>query len=257
MMEKLKTRTGRGLNKKYKTRFAKELRKKYKTRFEKELRKKYKTRFEKDQSMVEFLNYLENEASIFELQELTDDIETSVKRGMHVEVQNIIAKFKDKKEHHPLSTKNDTDLSGETKGDIIKVYNILVEIENEIKRTNKRITSIESNIIKMEGESISKKYENLGAGIDHLSDLSTDIHKTLLKVLSISTKEDQSIGLPVPYIISLSLSTAVTIFCGTSLYINIFTAKTLFDPYLSLFWFLGGIGIGLMSLKGIFVWRDK
>ncbi len=71
------------------------------------------------------------------------------------------------------------------------------------------------------------------------------------------TKKESSFNLPIPYLISLSLSLSVFIICSVSLYINIFTTKTLFDPYTSLFWFFGSIGIGLMSLKGIFGWRDK
>lgn len=71
------------------------------------------------------------------------------------------------------------------------------------------------------------------------------------------TKKESSFSLPIPYLISLSLSLSVFIICGVSLYINIFTKQTFFDPYLSLFWFLGGIGIGLMSLKGIFDWSNK
>jgi len=71
------------------------------------------------------------------------------------------------------------------------------------------------------------------------------------------TKKESSFSLPIPYLISLSLSLSVFIICSVSLYINIFTKQTFFDPYLSLFWFLGGIGIGLMSLKGIFDWSNK
>ena len=199
------------------------------------------------------------------LQDLLMDIEASEERGKFVEIQSQIAKLKDGKEHYPLSKKSDTDLSGEPADNITKICNILIEIENEIKRINKKIISVESyirkisvesNIMKMEGKTISQKIRRLDTGIEWLSDLSTDIYK-ILKTPSISTKEAQGVGLPISYIISLSLSTAVTIFCGTSLYINIFTAKTLFDPYLSLFWFLRGIGIGLISLKGIFDWSNK
>lgn len=71
------------------------------------------------------------------------------------------------------------------------------------------------------------------------------------------TKKESGFSLPVPYIISLSLSTAVFVFCGVSLYVNIFNSIRLFDPYISLFWFFGSIGIGLMSLKGIFDWSNK
>lgn len=71
------------------------------------------------------------------------------------------------------------------------------------------------------------------------------------------TKKESGFSLPIPYLISLSLSMSAFIICSFSLYINIFKAKTFFDPYLSLFWFFGSIGIGLMSLKGIFDWNNK
>jgi len=228
-----------------------------KTKFMEDLIKKFKTKFGKNQIILE-------KASLSELQYLIDNIGTSEKRGVFVEIKNQIAKVKDEKLHYlPLPNKSDTDLFGALRDDIIKICNILVEIENEIKRTNEmaislesfvRKIALESNIIKMEEKTISQKIKGLDAGIEHISDMSTDIYKTLLKTPSISTKEVPSTGLPIPYIIFLSLSTAVFVFCGVSLYVNIFMAKTLFDPYLSLFWFLGGLGIGLMSLKGIFSW---
>ncbi|MBA7490311.1 hypothetical protein ES702_00848 [subsurface metagenome] len=72
-----------------------------------------------------------------------------------------------------------------------------------------------------------------------------------------SNEKESGFSLPIPYLISLSLSMSVFIICSFSLCTNIFKAKTFFDPYLSLFWFFGSMGIGLMSLKGIFGWSNK
>jgi len=71
------------------------------------------------------------------------------------------------------------------------------------------------------------------------------------------TGEARTAGTPIPYITSLLISTVVSTICGVSIYLGVVTGKTLFDPYTSLFWFVGGIGIILMSLKGISSWRSK
>lgn len=134
--------------------------------------------------------------------------------------------------------------------------NRLTEMEKEIEKINQKVVSLNNNIKESIKKDINQKIDKIEVKVDHLSRSSTEILSSF-EELSVSIKEAKSYDFPIPYIISLSLSTAVTIFCGTSLYINIFTAKTLFDPYLSLFWFLGGLGIGLMSLKGIFSWGNK
>ncbi len=67
-----------------------------------------------------------------------------------------------------------------------------------------------------------------------------------------SPKKIKSVSVSLPYTVSLFVSTAVSIICGMSIYSGVVTGKTLLDPYLSIFWFIGGIGFILMSLKGIF-----
>ena len=71
------------------------------------------------------------------------------------------------------------------------------------------------------------------------------------------TRKIRIISISLPYAVSLFVSTAVSTICGVSIYLGVTTGKTLIDPYASLFWLFGSIGIVLMSLKGISSWRRK
>lgn len=73
-----------------------------------------------------------------------------------------------------------------------------------------------------------------------------DIEEILL------TTKIRIVSIPLPYAVSLFVSIAVSTICGVSIYSGVVTGKALLDPYLSIFWFIGGIGFILMSLKGIF-----
>ena len=89
---------------------------------------------------------------------------------------------------------------------------------------------------------------------------SADVTHALLELKKsqiLQTEKAKTVYMPTPYIVSLLISTAVSAICGASIYLGVVTGKTLFDPYASLFWFVGGIGIVLMSLKGISTWRSK
>ena len=136
------------------------------------------------------------------------------------------------------------------------IQKVLAEMKKEIKETSQKIVSLDNNIKELTKKNIDQKIAEIEFKIDLLSYSKIKILSLLEKILA-STKEPAGYDLPVPYIISLSLSAATFAFCGVSLYVNIFNSIRLFDPYISLFWFFGSIGIGLMSLKGIFDWSNK
>jgi len=140
--------------------------------------------------------------------------------------------------------------------DNLEKHNTVFEIKKEIKEINQKIVSLDNNIKELIKKDTDQKIDKIEFKIDLLSYSNTKVLSSLREV-SASVKGLAGYNLPIPYIISLSLSTGVSIFCGTSLIVNMLTKQIFFDSYLSLFWFLGGIGIGLMSLKGIFDWSNK